>query len=158
MDTLSTDSVNEQTPANVRPEATGFLNKRLSPLAQRRWLNFKKNRRGWWSLWIFLVLFVLSLGVEFIANDKPIVVSYDNQLYWPVFKSYPETAFGGDFDTEAEYRDEFVQELINEKGWMLWPVIRYSYDTINLASSIPCLLYTSPSPRDKRQSRMPSSA
>lgn len=137
MDALSTNSANEQSPADGKRGSSGFLSKRMSPLAQRRWQNFKKNRRGWWSLWIFLVLFILSLGVEFIANDKPIVVSYDNELYWPVFKSYPETAFGGDFDTEAEYRDEFVEELINEKGWMLWPVVRYSYDTINLASSIP---------------------
>ena len=84
-----------------------------------------------------MFLFVLSLGAEFIANDKPIVVKFDSELYWPIFKSYPETAFGGDFETEAEYRDEFVAELIEEKGWMLWPPVRYSYDTINLASSLP---------------------
>ena len=132
---LTTEAATDATAGTV--EATGAKRERWSPLAKRRWQNFRSNRRGWWSLWIFLALFVLSLGAEFIANDKPIVVSYDNQLYWPVFKSYPETTFGGDFETEAEYRDEFVAELIEEKGWMLWPPVRYSYDTINLASSVP---------------------
>ena len=103
----------------------------LSPINARRWQNFKANGRGYWSLWIFLVLFFVTLGAEFIANDKPLVASYQNELYFPVFKAYPETVFGGDFETEAEYRDPFVQELIEEDGWMLWPPIRYSYDTIN---------------------------
>ena len=129
---MDTTTATAATPVSPVKKAKGF-----SPLAQRRWQNFKNNRRGWWSLWFFMVLFVLSLGAELIANDKPIVLSYDDQLYWPIFKAYPETTFGGDFDTEAEYRDEFVAELIEEKGWMLWPVIRYSYDTINLASAIP---------------------
>jgi microcin C transport system permease protein len=104
---------------------------RLSPLNQRRWQQFKANRRGWWSLWIFLALFVLSLGAEFIANDKPLLVYYQDGFYFPVFRAYPETTFGGDFATEAEYRDPFVQELIDAEGWMLWPPIRYHYDTIN---------------------------
>ncbi|RLK46401.1 microcin C transport system permease protein [Alkalispirillum mobile] len=103
----------------------------LSPLNRRRWQQFKANRRGWWSLWIFLALFGLSLGAEFIANDRPLVVQYDGGYYFPVFRDYPETAFGGDFATTADYRDEFVAELIEEKGWMLWPAIRYSHDTIN---------------------------
>ena len=110
---------------------------RFSPLARRRWDNFRANRRGWWSLWFFLVLFVVSLFAEFVANDKPIVLSYDGQLYWPVFKSYPETTFGGFFETEAEYREQEVADLINDKGWMLWPPVRYSYDTINYNLPVP---------------------
>lgn len=78
-----------------------------------------------------MVLFTLCLFAEFIANDKPLLVQYDGAFYAPVFQSYPETEFGGDFETEAEYRDPFVQDLINEKGWMIWPPIKYSYDTIN---------------------------
>ena len=102
-----------------------------NPISQRRWRNFKANRRGWWALWVFLVLFVLSLGAEFLANDKPLLVSFQGSFYFPVFKSYPETVFGGDFPTEADYRDSFVQQLIKARGWMLWPPIRYSYDTVN---------------------------
>jgi len=129
----------------------------LSPLNQRRWRNFKNNRRALWSLIIFSVLFGLSLFAEFIANDKPIAVSYRGELSMPVFNFYPETAFGGDFETEAVYRDIEVQCLIKSgglekcwddpkwvveaieagtfegedfsKGWMLWPVIPYAYDT-----------------------------
>ncbi len=77
---------------------------RLSPLNQRRFARFRANRRGWWSLHIFLVLFVLSLGAELIANDKPLVVGYQDELYFPVFKRYAETEFGGEFPIEADYR------------------------------------------------------
>lgn len=108
-----------------------FRRKPINPVNQRRWRNFRANRRGWWSLWIFLVLFVLSMGAEFIANDKPILVSFKEGLYFPVFKAYQETTFGGDFPTEADYRDPYVQELIEADGWMLWPPIRFSYDTYN---------------------------
>ncbi|RFA30607.1 ABC transporter permease [Alkalilimnicola ehrlichii] len=104
---------------------------KFSPINERRWQQFKRNRRGWWSLWIFLFLFVLSLGAEFIANDKPLVVNFDGGWYFPVFREYPETVFGGVFPTEAEYRDPYVQELIEADGWMLWPPIRYHYETIN---------------------------
>jgi microcin C transport system permease protein len=104
---------------------------RLSPLTRRRLANFRANRRGFWSLWIFLVLFVLSLGAEFIANERPILIRYDGAFYMPVFRSYPETTFGGEFETEAEYRDAFVQEKIAEKGWILWPPIPFSQNTIN---------------------------
>jgi microcin C transport system permease protein len=105
----------------------------LSPIAQRRWQNFKANRRGYWSLWIFLVLFVVSLLAEFIANDKPLYVSYDGKAYFPVFVTYSETTFGGDFETGADYRDPYLQKLIAEKGgYMIWPPIRYSYSTHNL--------------------------
>jgi len=103
----------------------------LSPITQRRLHQFKANKRGYWSFWIFLFLFILCLGAEFLANDKPILVRYDGAFYMPVFESYAETEFGGDFETEAEYRDPFVQDLINEKGWIIWPLIRFSYDTIN---------------------------
>ena len=80
---------------------------RLSPIGRRRWLNFKANRRGWYSLWLFLVLFFLTLVAEFIANDQPLLVSFDDQLFYPVFNDYPETAFGGDFETATDYRDPF---------------------------------------------------
>ena len=103
----------------------------LSPISQRRLAQFKANKRGFWSFWIFTVLLVLCIGAEFIANDKPLLLNYDGALYAPIFKAYPETKFGGDFETEADYRDPYVQELINEKGWMVWPPIRFSYDTIN---------------------------
>jgi len=105
----------------------------LSPLNRRRLANFRRNGRGYWSFIIFSVLFVLSLGAEFIANDKPILVSYDGHYYMPVFHAYPETQFGGDFETDADYRDPYLQKLIAEKdGWMVWPPVRYSYSTHNL--------------------------
>lgn len=130
----------------------------LSPLNQRRWRNFKANRRAVWSLWIFGFLFGLSLFAEFLANDKPLLVSYRGDLHAPIFTFYPETAFGGDFRTEAKYKDPEVQCLIRSggvidclddpegimerleageaiegamPGWMIWPPIRSSYNTIN---------------------------
>ena len=109
----------------------------LNPINQRRLQLFKAHKRGYYSLWIFLALFVLTAGAEFISNDKPVAVYYDNSLYVPIFKIYPETAFGGEFETEADYRDEYVADLINADGWMIWPVIRYSYDTINYALQQP---------------------
>jgi microcin C transport system permease protein len=129
----------------------------LSPLNRRRWRNFRRNGRAFWSLIVFSVLFGLSLFAEFIANDKPILVSYRGELFTPIFSFYPETAFGGDFQTEAIYRDPEVECLIRsggselcfddpeatmeeaktgmiegepiEKGWALWPPIRYSFNT-----------------------------
>lgn len=103
----------------------------LSRINQRRWRQFRRNRRGWWSLWIFLTLFVITLFAEFVANDRPLVVSYQDELYFPVLVSYPETVFGGFFPTEANYRDPFIREQIQTHGWMIWPLIPYSYDTIN---------------------------
>src|SRR5437762_8909461 len=104
-----------------------------SPLNKRRWQNFKANRRGYWSLWIFLTLFVISLFAELIANDRPFMVKYDGHLYWPAFVSYSETTFGGDFETAADYRDPYLQKMIADKGgWTVWPLIRYSYHTHNL--------------------------
>jgi microcin C transport system permease protein len=138
---------------------------RLSPLDRRRWANFKANRRAFWSLWIFLTLFVASLFAELLANDRPIVIAYRGEHYFPIYRFYPETAFGGDFKTEADYRDEGVQCLIEtgglpecwddpaavradaadgevagqkiEAGWMIWPPIPYSYGTINNVGPAP---------------------
>jgi microcin C transport system permease protein len=104
---------------------------RLSPITRRRLANFRANRRGVWSLRIFLALFLISLFAEFIANDRPLFVSYDGGWYFPVLENYPETAFGGEFETDADYRDPFVQDLINEKGYAIWPLIPFSYRTIN---------------------------
>jgi microcin C transport system permease protein len=105
----------------------------VSPLNKRRWANFKTNRRGYWSLWIFLVLFFVTLCAEFIANDKPLYVSYAGKSYFPVIFTYPETTFGGDFETATDYRDPFLQKLIADKGGtMIWPLIHYSYSTHNL--------------------------
>ena len=108
-----------------------ILGKTVNPITWRRWLNFKANRRGYYSLWIFLFLFFFSLFAEFIANDKPLYIQYDERSYWPVFKVYTEVEFGGEFEAEAEYSDPYIQELIEEKGWMLWPLIPWSYDTID---------------------------
>jgi len=123
----------------VIPEPTGVVaaprsgGVPLSPINRRRWRNFQANRRGWWSFWIFAVLFVASLFAEFIANDKPYLVSYESRWYYPVFVRYAETAFGGEFETGADFRDPYLQKLIKDKGgWMLWPPIRYRYDTHNL--------------------------
>lgn len=98
----------------------------------RAWQRFKANKRGYYSLWIFGIILAACMLCELIANDKPIVLSFDGGLYVPAFKSYPETTFGGDFLTETDYTDSHVQKLINDNGWMLWPPIRYSYDTHNL--------------------------
>lgn len=102
----------------------------MRPITRRRLLAFKANRRGFWSLWIFLAIFLLSLGADLIANDKPLLVRYDGGWYVPVVKTYAETTFGGDFPTEADYRAPEVQALIQEKGWMLWPLVPYRYDTV----------------------------
>jgi microcin C transport system permease protein len=109
----------------------------LSPVAQRRILQFKRNRRGYFSLWIFALLFFVSLGAELLANDKPIVVQYKGGYYFPIVKSYPETVFGGEFETQADYRDVVVQKLINDNGWMVFPPIHYGYQTINYNLNVP---------------------
>ncbi|MEO1397843.1 MAG: ABC transporter permease [Pseudomonadota bacterium] len=103
---------------------------RVTPLNERRWKNFKANRRGYWSFWIFLVLFVLSLFAEFIANDKPILISYKGELLTPIFVNYPEEKFGG-FLPVTDYRDPVNIEEIEANGWMVWPPIRYNYRTRN---------------------------
>ena len=110
---------------------------RLNPLNQRRLENFRANRRGYWSLWLFLGLFVVSLVAELVANDRPILVKYDGGYYMPVFVDYPETIFGGFLETSAEYTDPEVREMIEEKGWIIWPLVRFSYDSVNYELEVP---------------------
>src|SRR6185369_10918669 len=109
----------------------------LSPLTRRRLASFRASRRGYWALWIFLTLFVLSLGADLLANDRPLLVRHDGRFYVPVLRAYPETAFGGELATEAAYRDPYVQRLIEARGWMVWPPIPYRYDTIDWELSGP---------------------
>ncbi len=109
----------------------------LSP-GRRSWLRFKANRRGYISLWLFGILFVLSLFAEVLFNDKPLVVNYQDELFFPFLITYPETTFGGDFDTEADYSDTYVRELITAgNNWVIDPLIHYSYNTINFRSELP---------------------
>jgi microcin C transport system permease protein len=95
------------------------------------WLRFKKNRRGYFSLLLFSFIFITSLLAEVVANDKPLMVKYQDDFYFPIFKSYSETTFGGDFKTIPNYRDPYVKNLIKKDGWMLMPPIPYNYSTIN---------------------------
>jgi microcin C transport system permease protein len=120
-----------------------FLGIPISPLTRRRLHNFRANSRGFWSLWVFLAIFVFSLFAEFVANEKPVLVAYDGGLYWPVFEAYPETTFGGEFRTEADYRDPYVAELIDAKGWMIWPLIPYNHRSVAWDLAVPA-----PSPPD----------
>ncbi len=108
-----------------------------NPVSRRQWQAFRDNRRGYWSMWIFAVLLLICMTAEIIANDKPILLSYQDELYAPVLFTYPETEFGGMFETEANYRDPYVRELIEAEGWMLWPLIRFSYNTINYDLTVP---------------------
>ena len=109
----------------------------ISPLNQRRFNNFKSNKRGWYSFWIFSFLFLISIFADFIANDKPLLVRYDSAFYLPIINEYPETIFGGDFETEADYRDPYVKNLINNNGWIIMPIIPYSYNTIIRDLNVP---------------------
>ncbi|MFG1398925.1 ABC transporter permease [Roseixanthobacter pseudopolyaromaticivorans] len=121
------------TPPAPMPTAKPTKRPFFSPLNRRRIANFRANRRGWWSFVLFMILFVLSLFAEFIANDRPIVVRFDGAYYFPVLTAYPETTFGGDFETTADYRDPYLRKLIDEKGgWMIWPPVHFSYSTHNL--------------------------
>jgi len=104
----------------------------LTPMMQMRWHRFKENRFGYLSFWIFLLILILSLSANFIANDRPLLMSYKGNLYSPVFAQYSEQEFGGIFETEANYRDPVVQQLIKQQGWMLWPIIRFADQTPNL--------------------------
>ncbi|MBL4603938.1 MAG: ABC transporter permease [Emcibacteraceae bacterium] len=115
----------------VKP-SNSFGRLSLTPLNRRRLENFKANKRALYSFWIFFILFMISIMSNFIANDKPLIISYENDVLFPIFKAYPETRFGGIFETEADYKDPFVKNLIDEKGWMIWPLISFSYDTINI--------------------------
>lgn len=109
----------------------------LSPINQRRISNFRTNKRGYWSLWIFLFIFIVTLFAEFIANDRPALVKFDGEYYLPIFYDYPETTFGGFLETTTEYADPEVEEMIEEKGWIIWPMIRFSYDTVNYRLNVP---------------------
>jgi len=109
----------------------------LTPLQRRRIANFRSNKRGFWSFRILVVLLVITLFSEFIANDQPLLVSFEGNIYVPVLVTYKETDFGGDFATAANYRDPYLQDLIESAGWMLWPPVRFSYDTINYDIRVP---------------------
>ena len=122
---------------NAAPPADRFLGRKITPLTRRRLDSFCRNRRGFWSLWIFLAVFLVTLFAELIANDRPILVRFAGAWYWPVFVDYPETTFGGEFPSAADYRDPAVQKLIEAKGWMLWPPIPFSYSTINYSLPSP---------------------
>lgn len=130
-------AANPTTATPVRPPRKGLL----SPTNVRRWRNFKANKRGYWSLWLFLVLFVLSLFAEFIANDRPIIASYKGEILFPVIINYPEEKFGG-FLAETDYRSSVISDEIDANGWMIWPPIRYSYQSVN--SNIPHSAPTAP--------------
>jgi microcin C transport system permease protein len=110
---------------------------RPSPVTKRRLSQFSANRRGFWSLLVFLALLLVTLFAELIANDRPLLVRYDGSFYVPVLVDYPETTFGGDFPTDADFRDPFLQEKIAEKGWALWPLVRFSYATVNHDLPVP---------------------
>ena len=117
----------------------------LSPLNKRRLENFKSNKRGLYSFWIFTLLFLISLFADFIANEKPLLIRYNNQTYFPIINEYSETTFGGDFETATDYRDPYVKDLINNNGWMIWPIIPYTYDTIIRDLAVPA-----PAPPSKK--------
>ncbi len=106
----------------------------MQTVLEKRISVFKANKRGYYSLWIFSFLFIITLFSEFIANDKPLLIVYKNEIFTPIFKSYSEQTFGGDFESEADYKDSFVQELINKDGYIIWAPIRYSYDTVKMDS------------------------
>ena len=103
----------------------------MTPISKRRLRLFCANKRGAWSLVIFLILFFTSLFAEFIANDKPIILQYRGEYYFPIFKVYPEKEFGGSLLTEADYRDNLIYNNIKKEGWLIFPPIKYSYQTIN---------------------------
>ncbi|ARN81642.1 ABC transporter permease [Methylocystis bryophila] len=119
------------TEAPALDASRSFLGLHLTPLDERRLENFKANRRGFWSFWVFLALFVISLSSNVIANDRPILAFYKGELLFPIFVSYPEEKFGG-FYAHTDYRDPTIAREIDQHGWLLWPPIRFSYDTHNL--------------------------
>ena len=118
---------------------------RISQLNIRRLRNFRSNKRGWYSFIFFGLLFFISLFADIFSNDKPLLIKYKNNYLFPIFIDYQETFFGGDFETEADYRDPFVKNLIELDGWMIWPIIPYSYDTIIRDLDVPV-----PSPPSKK--------
>jgi len=109
----------------------------FSDLSKRRWAKFKSNKKGYYSLVLLLALFGLSLVAELIVNDRPLVVQYDSSFYFPVIEDCPETCFGGEFLTETDFKDPVVIESIEANGWMIWPLVRFSYNTINYSCPDP---------------------
>jgi len=103
----------------------------MSDINKRKLINFKKNKRGLYSLYILIIILFITLPAEFIANDKPLLINYNGDFYFPIFKNYAETTFGGDFETNTDYKDPYVKNLINNKGWIIWPIIPFSYQTVN---------------------------
>ena len=122
----------ENASMESQPKKRSFL----SPLNQRRLALFKENRRGYWSLWIFLALFFISLFAELVANDRPIIASYKGEILFPIVKEYDEAKFGG-FLAITDFRDPFIQEEINKNGWMIWPLVHYDYRSVNNALPMP---------------------
>ncbi len=110
---------------------------KISALNKRRLNNFTANKRGLYSFWIFSFLFIISLFADFIANEKPLLLKFESQYYFPIFQKYSETTFGGDFETEADYKDPYVINLIESNGWLIMPIIPYSYNTIIKDISVP---------------------
>lgn len=129
--TTVTDSSGRLAPPIAR---SGWL--RLTPLDRRRFDNFKANRRGYWSFWLFMLLFVMSLLSNILANDRPVLAFYKGELLFPAFVNYPEEKFGG-FLARTDYRDPVIESEINSHGWMIWPPVHFSYDTHNLALPTP---------------------
>ncbi|QHH96204.1 ABC transporter permease [Acinetobacter dispersus] len=109
----------------------------MSPLMRARFLRFKQNRLGFCCFILFLIIFVVSLFAELIANDKPLLVRYQQSFYFPILNDYPETTFGGSFETATDYQDPAVQQLIQKQGWMISPPIAFSYQTPNLSLAVP---------------------
>ena len=129
-----------QTPRAAPQARSGedrFLGREISPLTRRRLHNFRANARGYWSFWIFLAIFFITLFAEFVANDKPFLVYHEGELYTPIFTAYPETAFGGEFETEADYRDPYMAGLIGDEGWMIWPIVPYHHTTVAWDLAVP---------------------
>ncbi|MCH8002513.1 MAG: ABC transporter permease [Proteobacteria bacterium] len=129
-----------QTPRAAPQARSGedrFLGREISPLTRRRLHNFRANARGYWSFWIFLAIFFITLFAEFVANDKPFLVYHEGELYTPIFTAYPETAFGGEFETEADYRDPYMAALIGDEGWMIWPLVPYHHTTVAWDLAVP---------------------
>ena len=118
---------------------------KLSYVNQTRWARFRHNRRGFWSLWIFLLIFLFSLFAELIANDKPLLVRYQGHWYAPVIFNYSESEFGGPFATPADYQDPWLQQQIAQHGWMIHAPIRFGARSINYSTTQPF-----PSPPSKQ--------
>ena len=110
---------------------------KMFKINKRKMLNFKNNKRGLYSFYILLLMLIFTLPAEFIANDKPLLIKYDSNFYFPIIENYAETVFGGDFETTADYKDTFVTDLIKEKGWLVWPIIPFNHQTVNYNLNVP---------------------